>query len=315
MAGISSNALAFGSPENRYKYNGIEKESDLQIEVYDAQLRELDGQTGRWWQIDPKTEKMEMWSAYASNYDNPLRYTDPKGDEGQECCKWLQMTWDYTKGRAQGIANTLTSGIKMQIQVATVAVNYATDSKYRQQVNTQIQQAVTDPLIAVKTGERIVNTVKATVNNAIVAFEDPQSYTPQNIGKLVGTAEGTVLLSMVGGNSSLITNSVRNGTKVAEEVVTQGITQAEYTFTKTAAKHLTDVVQRGENAGMLARPYMRSPLTIEEIMKAGKGVPDATFNGGMNWNVSGTFRGSEGTWQLGINAETKVIYHFNFISK
>jgi RHS repeat-associated protein len=85
MAGISSKALK-GTPENKYKYNGIEKESDLGLEVYDAQLRELDGQTGRWWQIDPKTEDMEMWSPYVSNYNNPIRYSDPLGDEGQDCC-------------------------------------------------------------------------------------------------------------------------------------------------------------------------------------------------------------------------------------
>ncbi|MGN6293493.1 MAG: RHS repeat-associated core domain-containing protein [Chitinophagaceae bacterium] len=98
MAGISSKALEFGNPENKYKYNGIEKESDLGLEVYDAQLRELDGQTGRWWQIDPKTENMEMWSPYASNYDNPIRYKDPLGDEGQACCGGL---WDEIKQAAK----------------------------------------------------------------------------------------------------------------------------------------------------------------------------------------------------------------------
>jgi RHS repeat-associated protein len=85
MAGISSKALAFGNPVNNKKYNGIEKENDLQIEIYDAQLRELDGQVGIWWQIDPKTENMEMWSPYVSNYNNPIRYSDPLGDEPQ-CC-------------------------------------------------------------------------------------------------------------------------------------------------------------------------------------------------------------------------------------
>ena len=93
----------------------------------------------------------------------------------------------------------------------------------------------------------------------------------------------------------------------------KGGVQAEYTFTKTAAKHLTEVVKRGGNAGQLARPYMKSPLTIQEIMSAGKGIPDATFHGGMNWLAPGTFRGSQGIWQLGINPETNVIYHFNFV--
>jgi RHS repeat-associated protein len=84
-AGISSKGLNFGAPENKKKYNGIEKEDALGIEIYDAKLRELDPQIGRWWEIDPKVENMEMWSPYASNYDNPIRYSDPLGDEGEDC--------------------------------------------------------------------------------------------------------------------------------------------------------------------------------------------------------------------------------------
>lgn len=54
---------------------------------------------------------------------------------------------------------------------------------------------------------------------------------------------------------------------------------------------------------------MNSSLTIQEIMQAGKGIPDATFKGGLNWKVPGAFRGAQGIWELGINPETKVIYH------
>lgn len=82
MAGISSNALkGMNYPENRKKYNGIEYTDDLDIHIYDAQLRNLDPQIGRWSQVDPKIEKMEMWSPYASNYNNPIRYNDVLGDE------------------------------------------------------------------------------------------------------------------------------------------------------------------------------------------------------------------------------------------
>jgi RHS repeat-associated protein len=82
MAGISSNALkGMNYPQNRKKYNGIEFTEDLDLDIYDAQLRNLDPQIGRWSQIDPKIENMEMWSPYASNYDNPIRYNDFLGDE------------------------------------------------------------------------------------------------------------------------------------------------------------------------------------------------------------------------------------------
>jgi RHS repeat-associated protein len=76
--GISSKAA--GSLENKKKYNGIEHTTDFDLNVYDAFYRTLDPQTGRWWQIDPKIENMEAWSPYVSNYDNPIRYSDPMGD-------------------------------------------------------------------------------------------------------------------------------------------------------------------------------------------------------------------------------------------
>lgn len=79
MSSISSRAA--NSIENKKKYNGIVWENDLDLAVYDAFFRELDPQIGRWWQVDPKTEDMEQWSPYASNYDNPFTYGDPLGDE------------------------------------------------------------------------------------------------------------------------------------------------------------------------------------------------------------------------------------------
>lgn len=79
MAGISSKAA--GGLENKKKYNGIDWENDLDLAVYNAFFRELDPQIGRWWQVDLKTEDMEQWSPYASNYDNPITYSDPLGDE------------------------------------------------------------------------------------------------------------------------------------------------------------------------------------------------------------------------------------------
>ncbi|HEV8283656.1 MAG TPA: hypothetical protein VGQ09_05060 [Chitinophagaceae bacterium] len=98
--------MNFGSPgSQKKKYNGIDWQSDLGLNEYDAQLRDLDGQIGRWWQIDPKIENMEMWSPYASNYDNPIIYSDPSGDEPQ-CCKDL---WDEIKSAAKETWNSVSS--------------------------------------------------------------------------------------------------------------------------------------------------------------------------------------------------------------
>jgi len=118
MSGISSRALEFGNPENKRKYNGIEKENDLQIEIYEAQLRELDVQVGRWWQIDPKIENMEMWSPYVSNYDNAVRYSDPRGDEGEDCCSWLSNAARWVADRFMTSVNNEMDALKGAVDQA-----------------------------------------------------------------------------------------------------------------------------------------------------------------------------------------------------
>ncbi|MCF6405252.1 DUF6443 domain-containing protein [Chitinophaga filiformis] len=81
MAGISRSALKGKQyPENGKRYNGIDFSQDLNLYQYDAFYRTLDPQIGRWKQIDPKIDAMESWSPYVSNYDNPIRYSDPLGD-------------------------------------------------------------------------------------------------------------------------------------------------------------------------------------------------------------------------------------------
>lgn len=89
MAGISSEAAkGTAYPTNKKKYNGIEETKELGLSEYDAQLRILDPQIAVWWQVDPETENMEMWSPYTSNYDNPILYKDPLGN-APECCDGL----------------------------------------------------------------------------------------------------------------------------------------------------------------------------------------------------------------------------------
>jgi RHS repeat-associated protein len=103
MAGISSKAA--NTTENKKKYNGIELENDLEIQTYDAFFRELDPQTARWWQIDPVTDGYEDISPYASMYDNPMKYSDPLGDEGESCC------WDKIKEAANYVGGAVMGAV------------------------------------------------------------------------------------------------------------------------------------------------------------------------------------------------------------
>jgi hypothetical protein len=87
----------------------------------------------------------------------------------------------------------------------------------------------------------------------------------------------------------------------------------DFRYTKTASKHFAEVVTRGQYKGKLSRPYMGSPITVNEIMASNIPVPDpGGLAGGLRWNVPGRFRGTEGTWELVVDPESKIIYHFNF---
>ncbi|MEO6454236.1 MAG: DUF6443 domain-containing protein [Ginsengibacter sp.] len=124
MAGISSKAA--GSLVNRKKYNGIEYDDDLDLDIYEAYFRNLDPQTGRWWQIDPKIEyDQESTSPYASMANDPILKSDPLGDiaeESQEsseasessCCGGAALakagrTWSTTQKLA-GAAEVIGGG-------------------------------------------------------------------------------------------------------------------------------------------------------------------------------------------------------------
>jgi RHS repeat-associated protein len=84
MQGISSKAASFGSPENKFKYNGKEEQrrefSDGSgLEWLDFHARYCDPQLGRWTSIDPLADRFTHHSPYVSMDNNPVLMVDPMG--------------------------------------------------------------------------------------------------------------------------------------------------------------------------------------------------------------------------------------------
>ncbi|OJW69340.1 MAG: hypothetical protein BGO68_02755 [Candidatus Amoebophilus sp. 36-38] len=116
-----------------------------------------------------------------------------------------------------------------------------------------------------------------------------------------GVVEGVKLVERAAEGAKLMEEGKKlgemgKGIQIGEEAIKMG----EYKVTKAVA----------ENIG--TRPYINSPSTIIDIMKSGEGVPDMYFKGGMNYKVLGSFQSSKGIFELGINPETNMIYHFVF---
>jgi RHS repeat-associated protein len=121
IAEISSKAA--GKLENKRGYNGNEKQdkefSDGSgLELYDFNARTYDQQTGRFIQIDPKSEdeQQESLTPYHFTGNNPVRFNDPTGK-----CATCKEIWKEIKSAAK---ETVESAYRGAVDVARTFNTY-----------------------------------------------------------------------------------------------------------------------------------------------------------------------------------------------
>jgi RHS repeat-associated protein len=82
------------SKEDKFQYNGKEKQKDFDLGWYDYHARQYDPQCGCFRSIDPHAEKYANISPYVYVVNNPLKFTDPDGKD-----IWISYTYTDKKGR------------------------------------------------------------------------------------------------------------------------------------------------------------------------------------------------------------------------
>lgn len=95
--GYNDNISSLGNhTAQKFKYNGVEYEEALGLNLYEMKYRHYDPSIGRWLLIDPRVENLYALTPYNAFLNDPVRYSDPDGDiPPQLIAGAIGALWEY----------------------------------------------------------------------------------------------------------------------------------------------------------------------------------------------------------------------------
>ena len=123
--------------DNKYQFNGIERNEDLGLNLDLAVFRGYDAAVGRWWQVDPKPDVTSSPYSFVTN--NPFRYGDQLGDT-------LRAVNELSAQRAQAIISSTFKGMGIKGSPAASLFKIGKDGKTFNQISAKDFKAATKGL-------------------------------------------------------------------------------------------------------------------------------------------------------------------------
>jgi RHS repeat-associated protein len=230
MAGISTKALGFGEPENkRNKFQAQEFNDDLGAYMYEFKYRMHDPQTGRFWQVDPLSQKYLYNSTYAFSENKVTSHIELEGLEAvptEDKRPWPARV-EGTPTQAFSVTSPfISTAVNMvvahnvRIDYIEKAANLAKDDKTgRANLKAEARKNTPEPYRSIIEKGRPIEKEFAKAADPLFAGNATKTNVEVNLASATGRAIG---------NGLLILGAVESGITIAtsptplKEAVTEG---------------------------------------------------------------------------------------------
>ena len=201
------------STPNQYKFNGIEEQDELGLNVYQAFFRTMDPTIGRWWQIDPKADEYYSWSPFNAMGNNPVNITDPLGD------KWKDKADERMAERTSNQLHKQEQRLQKQEQKLESRIAKAESKGNTGKVEklTTQKESVGAARQDVATAQTEISAMGADENKT---FHFNQLPAGQQVGNVSTDKDGTIVINYVNGAFGNTVHELKHASQIQQGSLT-----------------------------------------------------------------------------------------------